>query len=164
MCWAVQRGRATRRCSGAGPGDAAGPLNILPLCYWIGPSELISGSATSHDALHRQRAHHSWEESAGVLFRLPDQKRAALRRLAGEYGLDGLLCLALFVEASRTRRHQQTSIPTRRTLTETTPNSGDDALLQHLHQRREGAASHNAPATWRDAHRLRGVKWTRSHA
>ena len=66
------------------------PLNILPLCYWIGPSELIEWLGHFAMMLLYDGAHHVLGKRVRAYsHRLPDQKQGfALRRLADawEYG------------------------------------------------------------------------------
>merc|ERR1719258_988692 len=66
------------------------PLNILPLCYWIGPSELIEWLGHFGMMLLYDGAHHVLGKRVRAYSqRLPDQRQGfALRRLAGawEYG------------------------------------------------------------------------------
>ena len=66
------------------------PLNIAPLCYWIGPSELIEWLGHFGMMLLYDGAHHVLGKRVRAYsHRLPDQKQGfALRRLADawEYG------------------------------------------------------------------------------
>jgi 2-polyprenyl-6-methoxyphenol hydroxylase-like FAD-dependent oxidoreductase len=66
------------------------PLNILPLCYWIGPQELVEWLGHFGMMLLYDGAHHVLGDRVRAYsHRLPDQKQGfALRRLADawEYG------------------------------------------------------------------------------